>query len=96
MKISSDTTVNNPGNLQMSLQGCLVARPVLQGNDRPLIKHFARAVDPLGVRGHVGHGFKDGGSDTGCASEGEHISLVFLICGRNLWNEDQMAGADVD
>ncbi len=52
MKISSDTTVNNPGNLQMSLQGCLIARPVLQGNNRPLIMHFVRAVDPFGVRGH--------------------------------------------
>lgn len=58
MKISSDTTVNNPGKLQMSLQGCFIAHSVLRGSIRPLIEHFVKAVGPFGVRGHLGHSLK--------------------------------------
>jgi len=60
----------------MSLQGCLFARPVLQGNNRPLIKHFVELLIHLGSHGSQ---FEDGGSDMSCASEGEHISLGFFI-----------------
>lgn len=80
----------------MSLQGCLIALPVLQGNNRPLIKHFARAVDPFGVRGHMGHRLKMEVVIWAALLRANTLAWFFLICGRNSWNEDQMAEADVD